>query len=70
MSKKAGKKKKDPMAPKRAMSGFMFYSNAVRDTVRKEKPDIAFTEVAKVIGAQWKELSEDDRKVREDSWPI
>lgn len=29
--KRKQKKKKDPNAPKRAMSGFMFFSNAERD---------------------------------------
>lgn len=29
--KRKPKKKKDPLAPKRAMSGFMFFSNAERE---------------------------------------
>ena len=60
------KKKKDPNAPKRALSSFMFYSNAVRDTVRKAQPNIPFSEVAKVIGQQWRGLSAEDKKPYDD----
>ena len=60
------KKKKDPNAPKRALSSFMFYSNAVRDTVRKAQPNIPFSEVAKVIGQQWRGLTTEDKKPYDD----
>ncbi len=32
-----GKPKKDPNAPKRAMSGFMFFSNHMRPKLQKKK---------------------------------
>ena len=39
-----GKKKKDPNAPKRGLSAYMFFANEKRDTVREENPGIAFGE--------------------------
>lgn len=39
--------KKDKNAPKRGLSAFMFYSNAVRDEVKKDNPGIAFGEVGR-----------------------
>ena len=40
--KKKARRKKDPNAPKRAVSAFMFFSNDIRDQVRKEKPGNVF----------------------------
>ncbi len=65
------KKKKDPNAPKRNMSAYFLYSNAVRETVRTENPDASFGDIAKIISAQYKELPEKElaiykRKAEED----
>ncbi|KAL8757427.1 MAG: hypothetical protein Q9184_004216 [Pyrenodesmia sp. 2 TL-2023] len=37
-----GKKKKDPNAPKRGLSAYMFFANDNRDSVREENPGITF----------------------------
>lgn len=58
--------KKDKNAPKRALSAYMYYSNAMRNTVREENPGIAFAEVAKVLGQRWKELSAANRAPYEE----
>lgn len=58
---KKKRKKKDKNAPKKNLSAFMFYSNAVRDKVKEDNPGIAFTEVAKKIGEMWKELGEGEK---------
>lgn len=39
---RGGKKKKDPNAPKRGLSAYMFFANEQRDTVREENPGISF----------------------------
>ncbi len=59
---KGKKKKKDPNAPKRAVTAFMFYSTKMRPIIKEEKPDIKFTEMGKLIGEKWRELSDDDKK--------
>lgn len=65
------RKKKDPNAPKRNMSAYFLYSNAVRETVRAENPDASFGDIAKIISAQYKQMPEKElaiykRKAEED----
>jgi hypothetical protein len=49
---------KDKNKPKRGLSAFMYYSQERRPAVKKSKPDIKFGEIAKVIGAEWKDMKE------------
>ncbi|KAI9726151.1 MAG: Non-histone chromosomal protein 6 [Chrysothrix sp. TS-e1954] len=51
-------KKKDPNAPKRGLSAYMFFANDQRDKVRSEQPGLKFGDVGKVLGERWKALSE------------
>ena len=62
MKRKGSSGSKDPNAPKRGMSAFMFFSNAMRSKIKAENPDFAFGDIAKEIGKQFKELSADDKK--------
>ncbi|KAL5118046.1 Non-histone chromosomal protein 6 [Pleosporales sp. CAS-2024a] len=56
-----GKKKKDPNAPKRGLSAYMFFANQERDKVREDNPGIKFGEVGKLLGEKWKALTEKQR---------
>jgi len=56
------KRKKDPNAPKRGLSAYMFFANAQRDKVREENPGIKFGEVGKLLGEKWKELTDKEKK--------
>jgi hypothetical protein len=47
-TKKAAKKKKDPNAPKRNMSSFMFFSNEIRPKLKEEQPDLSFGDVVSI----------------------
>ncbi|KAM1717624.1 hypothetical protein ACFX11_025432 [Malus domestica] len=60
--KKKQKKKNDPNAPKRAMFGFMFFSNMERHNVKRENPGIAFTDVGRVLGEKWKKMSAEEKE--------
>tara|TARA_B100000780_G_scaffold170265_1_gene119183 strand:+ start:226 stop:753 length:528 start_codon:yes stop_codon:yes gene_type:complete len=51
------KAKKDPYKPKRGLSAFMLFSQERRPTLKKEQPTLAFGEVARTIGIEWKKLS-------------
>mgnify|MGYP003961876971 CR=1 FL=1 len=62
MKEKKAKKVKDPNAPKRGKSSFMCFSVVARPKLAKESPNLAFGEYGKLIGAQWRELSDDDKK--------
>ncbi len=55
--------KKDPNAPKKGLSSYMFFSKAMRPKVLEEHPGIAFTEVAKEIGKLWASTSSADKEV-------
>ncbi|BDD56939.1 Non-histone chromosomal protein 6 [Monascus purpureus] len=56
------KKKKDPNAPKRGLSAYMFFANEQREKVREENPGISFGQVGKMLGEKWKALSDDERR--------
>ncbi|XP_057445608.1 FACT complex subunit SSRP1-like [Lotus japonicus] len=60
--KKKKQKKKDPNAPKRAMSGFMFFSQMERENLKKTNPGISFTDVGRVLGEKWKKISAEDKE--------
>ncbi|TVY46215.1 Non-histone chromosomal protein [Lachnellula occidentalis] len=59
--KRAEKKKKDPNAPKRGLSAYMFFANEQRENVREENPGITFGQVGKVLGERWKALNDKQR---------
>ncbi|KAG6837769.1 hypothetical protein H0H93_001696 [Arthromyces matolae] len=54
--------KKDPKAPKRALSAYMFFSQDWRERIKAENPDAGFGEVGKLLGAKWKELDDEEKK--------
>lgn len=56
-----GKRKKDPNAPKRGLSAYMFFANEQREKVREEHPGIKFGDVGKLLGERWKSLSDKQR---------
>ena len=60
-NKKARKPKrvKDPNAPKRALSGFFWFSQDERHKVKAANPDFGVGDVAKELGRRWAEVSED-----------
>ncbi|KAJ5239515.1 Non-histone chromosomal protein 6 [Penicillium chermesinum] len=59
---RATRRKKDPNAPKRGLSAYMFFANDNRDKVREENPGISFGQVGKMLGDKWKALSDSERK--------
>ena len=50
-NKLGGKKKKDPNAPKKPKSSFMYFSNAKRGEVKDANPDASFGEIVSTAGA-------------------
>ena len=56
--------KKDPNAPKRAMSAYILFSNDHRAQVKEEKPDMKFGEIARELADRWKNASPKDKEVR------
>ncbi|KAF6173460.1 hypothetical protein GIB67_027155 [Kingdonia uniflora] len=60
--KRKVKKKKDPNAPKKALSAFMFFSQSERENVKKSNPGITFTDVGRVLGERWRQLTAEEKE--------
>eukprot|EP01025_Chloroclados_australasicus_P005622 TRINITY_DN11737_c0_g1_i2.p1 TRINITY_DN11737_c0_g1~~TRINITY_DN11737_c0_g1_i2.p1 ORF type:complete len:463 (-),score=68.58 TRINITY_DN11737_c0_g1_i2:306-1694(-) len=60
------RKKKDPDAPKRHLSGFMIFSMDKREQVRKENPDKKITEITKILGEMWKNVTTEEKASYEE----
>lgn len=58
--------KKDPNAPKKGLSAFMFFSQAMRDTIKEENPDVSFGEIGKLLGERWKALDAEGKEPYEE----
>jgi len=58
---KPEKKRKDPNAPKKALTAYILFSNAKRAEVKKANPDIKFGDVAKEISSMWKSASSSEK---------
>lgn len=54
--KKKSKAKKDPEAPKRPLSAYMYFVADKRDSVVQKNPDAKATEVIKTLGEMWGQL--------------
>ncbi|WVR07460.1 hypothetical protein IAU60_004501 [Kwoniella sp. DSM 27419] len=66
--KKKDKKPKDPNAPKRPPSAYILFQNEIRDDVRNSNPGMTYKDILGVISQKWKELTDAQRKVYEDSY--
>jgi structure-specific recognition protein 1 len=66
VSPKKKKAKKDPNAPKRAMTAYMFYNQAIRAPLKKENPDLSFGDLGKLIGQKYKALTVEEKQKYND----
>lgn len=57
------KKVKDPLAPKKALSGFMLFSNDHRVKIKESNPEATFGEVGRLVGEAWKALNDKQKAV-------
>jgi hypothetical protein len=58
---KSVKKKKDPAAPKKNCSSYIFFCKDMRESVKSENPGLKGTEITKEIANLWKKLEEDGK---------
>lgn len=61
---KKKKTKKDPNAPKKGLSAYMFFVKDTRQEIKEQNPDATFGEIGKLLGEAWKKL-EDKSKYEE-----
>ncbi|KAJ3202730.1 Non-histone chromosomal protein 6 [Entophlyctis luteolus] len=59
---KAPRAKKDKNAPKKALSAYLIFANENRARVRAANPDASFGQVGKLLGHEWKEISEAEKQ--------
>jgi len=59
---KAAKKPRDPNAPKRPATAYFLFTNKIRKATTAANPEMKITQLAKVMGQKWKEISEDEKK--------
>jgi len=56
-----GTEGRDPGAPKRYMSSYIFFSNDYRPIVREKDPTLTLPEVSRCLGIAWKNLTAEQR---------
>ena len=49
--------------PKKATSSFFFYAQVRRKTVKDTAPSLSTTEVSKLIGQEWRSMSDSDKAI-------
>jgi len=64
--RKRKRAKKDPNAPKRALSAFFFFSQIKRPDVQQGHPEWKVGQVAQELGRMWKDLDETEKKKYEE----
>lgn len=60
-SGKRSKTEKDPNAPKRNVSAYLLYQNAMRDQFKRENPDMTFGQLAKYTSHMYKNLTPEEK---------
>jgi HMG (high mobility group) box len=54
--------KKDPSAPKRPMSAFLYFSQGRRSQLKQQNPELKNTEVSRLLGDLWRNATEEARR--------
>ena len=50
-----------PLKPKKPQSSFFWYLKGRREAIGKEQPDLHFTKITKLVGAEWAEMTQEDK---------
>jgi hypothetical protein len=53
--------RKDPSAPKRPMSAFLYFSQSRRQEIKEKNPEMRNTEISQELGKMWRESPEEER---------
>ena len=56
------KKLKDPNAPKRPKTAFLYFCESKRKKIVKENPNLKLGDIQKILGKKWQNLSEKKKK--------
>jgi len=58
--------KKDPDAPKRPMSAYIIFTNAKREQTKKNNPNAKASDLMRLLGEQWKQLTPEEQQPYKD----
>mmetsp|Transcript_21513 Transcript_21513/g.32011 ORF Transcript_21513/g.32011 Transcript_21513/m.32011 type:complete len:577 (+) Transcript_21513:68-1798(+) len=61
----AKRKRKHPLAPKHPLSSYLFFVATNRQKINEKYPNKDFTEVARILGTQWRNLDPSERRIFE-----
>ncbi|CAJ1932916.1 unnamed protein product [Cylindrotheca closterium] len=53
--------RKDPSAPKRSMSAFLYFALIERPKIKEKNPDMANTDVSRLLGELWRAASKEEK---------
>jgi len=56
------RKKKDPNAPKRPKSAWMYFGEEMRPKIKVEHPGVQQKEILQLLGEKWKELTDEEKE--------
>ncbi|GAX22157.1 high mobility group protein B4 [Fistulifera solaris] len=56
------RQKKDPAAPRRPMSAFLFFSVGKRKELSEKNPDMKNTGISRILGQMWRSLTDNERR--------
>ena len=62
ISKKRGKTERDPNAPKRNMSAYLLFQNAMRNQYKRENPGMTFGQLAKYTSHMYRNLTDEEKQ--------
>ena len=62
------KKRKDPKAPKKPLTGYLHFCQERRSKLSEKYPDMKMTELSSKLGKLWKSLPANKRKPYEDMY--
>lgn len=54
---------KDENAPRQPLTGYVRFLNERREKVRAENPNLTFSEITKLLGAEWSKLPAQEKQV-------
>lgn len=63
MPRTKSKVKRDPEAPKRNLSAYLLYQNAMRETFKANHPELSFGELSKFTSAMYAQLTPEEKAV-------
>lgn len=55
---------KDPNAPRKHKSAYIYFSEAYMEVVKHEKPELKPNDIFRELGYRWKQLTDSEKKVK------